>query len=1375
MKYNKRIISLCLALGTLLTIVSGLNFSVHAEDGNEQNVDLNSNISIETKYEAFDVFSEAVSEVEEEAVTEANNISRITFSNKTATVNLKTTVDSKLLVGVYTEDEKQLLGVGTKSVTTTTTEVTLDVDITSMPEYFIAKGYIVDNSNMKPISTVYTCTYYTEDMQKLFKSNIDSYDRDRVVNFDDSYNNNFAVYHDDVIQESTSETSNIVVSDDDNTCIVESPTDIVKGLKEGDVLALGSDYEDLIYLKVECINVDENTVTISKNDEFEITDLFECVKISNSDDLYEVEKMTTKQQNSYSDISVCASNDEIDDSGVKTITNAIGTFSGSAKATGNLSLTMTLGFDFFVSPAKIQRSSISLYLDYKLQFNFDITVTGSADFNKMPYFSYKIAAGLLEIKATPNIKVDFNLEVHLVISYYGRVGMNLDTAGNFTNISQPSTLDGSLTAEGTLKVDFGLEIALIVLSGPELIKGNITPHFILTATAKLDNSHKCLVCFAGNLSYNFKLDYGVKFFKKDKYYFGGSKSIKNGELCKFYYSATTGKLGTGKCPNVSNERLRTLRVIYDNGSPAKYASVKLYKCDCTTLNVFHRFYGLSHYKVVVGNYKADKNGIVKFYLDAEENGYRYVLDARLDNVYGQYYFPWYGETNNYTYPITINKTGGANVRSANNTSTVSILSDVSTVSNYNEEKSENSNGVRTIKYSNLTPNEKYNFYSLTKNTNGISEDLTSSTILYLQQYEADENGELTVTFNPKKTVSNPVDCLLAMGQDDISIADIKQSDITCKTNENNVYPYVSVYNRLLVENRDYTVEGEITSSTAGEHTFYIVGMGNYKGKVECKYNSILYMDDYDNICTKADELISEKYFTSNSKEVLQKAVETTKETVVNTNDQIVVDNAVSEISEKIDELDLIDYFEETTENGTQYIWNKDNLSLTISGTGSITAPCDWDFMKNKVKNLIIKGFTNIETEAFSNYGSLIDITFDSNIKSIAKGAFSGCESLTNVYYTRNSNEWKNIISEGETGLENATVNCSINCVSNTHTWSAWKYNNDSVYNSSSDYTNGTQTRTCSTCGESETAEAPNTALLRRRGNALSLESSITLTTYITKDVVDYYDEVYAEFTRNNTTQKVYASGESLTSGSTVYYVFDYDGISPQTLGDDINITFYGVKDGVTYNGNTYEYSPANYISSTLKSTTSAKLKTLLVDLVYYGEACQVYQNYKTDNLLTDILTDEQKALRSTADLSLTNIKNSKYSLCENRLVKFGTALRLNNSVEMAIPMNMTDVTLDELSLKVKVGSRTMTYTYSKNPENFEKGSDGYWYFYFDGIYANQMSDEVFITAYKDDEQVSYTLKYSIESYASTVTDAKLKAVTDAMMRYGISAKAYAGK
>ena len=435
----------------------------------------------------------------------------------------------------------------------------------------------------------------------------------------------------------------------------------------------------------------------------------------------------------------------------------------------------------------------------------------------------------------------------------------------------------------------------------------------------------------------------------------------------------------------------------------------------------------------------------------------------------------------------------------------------------------------------------------------------------------------------------------------------------------------------------------------------------------------------------------------------------------------------------------------------------------------------WRVAKNAIVT-VQDGITSIGLNTFYNAVSgNLTINIPASVNNIGKTCFA--TNGKTVAYVENGN-----CVIDETNLCSSNVNVMVKSENgeyaqkpHTHTWSDWKYNNDAVYNSLSDYKDGTQTRTCSVCGESETKEAPNTALLRRRGNALSLESSITLATYITKDVVDYYDEVYAEFTRNGKIEKVYPSDKTLTSNSTVYCIFDYTGISPQALGDNVSITFYGIKDGVTYNGNAYKYSATEYIKSTLKTTTSAKLKTLLVDLVYYGEACQVYQNYKTDNLLTDILTDEQKAFHSTGDLNLTNIKNSKYSLCDNRLVKFGTALRLNNSVKMAIAMDMTNVTLEELSLKVKKGSRTMTYSYSKNPENFGKGKDGYWYFYFDGVYANQMSDEVLITAYKGSEQVSYTLKYSVESYAAIVTDAKIKAVTDAMMRYGNSAKAYVGK
>ena len=462
---------------------------------------------------------------------------------------------------------------------------------------------------------------------------------------------------------------------------------------------------------------------------------------------------------------------------------------------------------------------------------------------------------------------------------------------------------------------------------------------------------------------------------------------------------------------------------------------------------------------------------------------------------------------------------------------------------------------------------------------------------------------------------------------------------------------------------------------------------------------------------------------------------------------------------------------------------------------------------------IPSSLNSIPAYAFTSCYNLTEIVIPNSVKSVGFCAFANCSNLTNVYYTGTKTQWDNIdISPfNNSRLENATIHCNstglykhgytavatpptcteegyttytCTCgesyvddyVSATgHTLGTWSYNGDAEYTSSSNYQNGTQTRICTVCGETETIEAPNTALLRRRGNALALESSITLTTYITKDVVDYYDEVYAEFARNGKTEKVYASDDTFASGSTVYNVFEYKGIPPQAMGDDIEITFYGIKDGVTYWGETYTYSVTDYVKSTLsKTTTSDKLKTMLVDLMYYGAACQTYQNYKTDQLMTDILTEEQKQYKSAYDLELKNIKDASYETCENRLVRFGTALRLNNAVEMAIALNLTDVALDDLTFKVKIGTRELTYTYAENPKNFEKGKDGYWYFYFDGVYANQMSEEVFITAYRGNEQVSYTLRYSIESYASTVTDAKLKAVTDAMMYYGNSAKAYAG-
>lgn len=408
----------------------------------------------------------------------------------------------------------------------------------------------------------------------------------------------------------------------------------------------------------------------------------------------------------------------------------------------------------------------------------------------------------------------------------------------------------------------------------------------------------------------------------------------------------------------------------------------------------------------------------------------------------------------------------------------------------------------------------------------------------------------------------------------------------------------------------------------------------------------------------------------------------------------------------------------------------------------------------------------------------VKLYFTSDIDIKADGIFAKikCKVLNNstspqvkLYYF--PSEIRNVNSES---VAFNLIYGQININEHIHNYGEWVYHGNAVYNSSSDYKNGTQTRVCSVCGEEETIEAPNTALLRRRGNALELESAVKLNVFIAKDTVDYYDEVYAEFKFANDDdepKKVY----SYKSYNSTYYQFDFQGIAPQRMGDIIEVTFYGIKDGVKYWGTTYSYKITDYLVKQISTTSNAEYKTMLVDLLYYGAACQTYQLYKMDSLMTDLLTEEQKACRSTEKLAYTNIKNASHETCENRYVRFGTALRLYSAVEMAIALNISNnVDINDLEFKVQIEGRDLTYSMAENPDNFKKVGD-YWYFYFDGVYANQFSSPVYITAYLNGEQVSYTLLYSVESYVATNTDSALQPVLDAMMHYGNSAKVYAGK
>ncbi len=362
-----------------------------------------------------------------------------------------------------------------------------------------------------------------------------------------------------------------------------------------------------------------------------------------------------------------------------------------------------------------------------------------------------------------------------------------------------------------------------------------------------------------------------------------------------------------------------------------------------------------------------------------------------------------------------------------------------------------------------------------------------------------------------------------------------------------------------------------------------------------------------------------------------------------------------------------------------------------------------------------------------------------------------------------------------------------------HTWGEWKYNGDASFTSGTNYKDGTQTRTCTECGETETKDAPNTGLLYRRGNQLSLDSAILVKIMTTKSVVDYYDKVYmvAELnTSKGETRSVIEDYDLYYNNQ--YARFTFDEITPFYLNEEVNYTIYGVKDGVTYWGPTYSYAATSYVQSQFDTYSEAKypntyknLRNLLADIIWYGYKSQVYTGYGITNgkkiPMTDYITAEQLAYRTSGDLDLQNVGSSTYETIDNPSCMTGFSARMGSSVDLMITLaKRTSAAPDLKTVTVQVqkeGQAIEYFSYENDPDMF-KESGNYLVFYYNGVKGYEASTPVYIKLLDADGNViSNTRKCTIEGYCytqinSSTASTSLKEVCDSIMRYAKSSAAY---
>lgn len=292
--------------------------------------------------------------------------------------------------------------------------------------------------------------------------------------------------------------------------------------------------------------------------------------------------------------------------------------------------------------------------------------------------------------------------------------------------------------------------------------------------------------------------------------------------------------------------------------------------------------------------------------------------------------------------------------------------------------------------------------------------------------------------------------------------------------------------------------------------------------------------------------------------------------------------------------------------------------------------------------------------------------------------------------------------------------------------------------------------------------------LKISGAFLTLQNDLKVSFVVKKDLIDKngYENLYAVFTMNG--------NEITVSDYTVngdYYVFSFSNIAPDRMNDTITAALYATRDGVEYSDE-LEYSIAQYCYSMLGKTEDAKLRTLLVDLLNYGAASQVYVEYRTDALVNADLTAEQAAWGTTSDPVLTSVKNATYRTVNDPTVSWvGVSLNLKDSITLQFAF--TAASTEGLTIKVENASGTLL----KEIEADEFTASGSSFLAgFKGLTAGQVSDTVYFTAYRGGEAVSNTVAYSVESYAyakQNDENANLAALVKAMMKYGNAANAYA--
>ena len=477
---------------------------------------------------------------------EEYGVSQVEINGSTATVSYKAVEDADLVVAVYEEDSRKMVASGHELVQAHGMSATVVLDLDTMPQYYIVKAYLTDPISQRPLCREYKDEDHTKIMQEFYAKKESEFDQNRLYSLDESEDNNFCVFGEDILIFHEGETDNQILSADEDNQIYEfdNAEKRLQNVQPGQIIAYY--YKDQsqspIIAKVYEIQVNGTKVKITAMDT-SMEEVFEFVKIDTN---------TYSEENS-GGYSVFDAEDE--GSGNKSFQIKNELFDVGIEINANVK--------FQLWQDKVDNMA---ELTLELAGHMTMKVESGIDNMDEPLSLGKASVPLgqtgLFLQVSVGLVYDINAAIDTTITFDKQIGARVvEKDGKWSCSTIDSdwnlSLDSGVEGEAFCGFQIGAKVSFINENLASIgAIGNIGPKFTASMKSGVSNAstqHLCTACISGEFVAHGDLSFQAVLVGKKipilADYLSANADVSIGQ---FYFSLQADPVfGWGECPNQS--------------------------------------------------------------------------------------------------------------------------------------------------------------------------------------------------------------------------------------------------------------------------------------------------------------------------------------------------------------------------------------------------------------------------------------------------------------------------------------------------------------------------------------------------------------------------------------------------------------------------------------------------------------------------------------------------------------------------------------------------------------------------------------------------------------------------------------------------------